>query len=74
MIQKRQTRKVCNICKRVVAVKKIFLYETLHKYVTLHADDISLFATTTPVDVHICRCCWERMEESVKAYIKKSED
>lgn len=74
MIQQRQTRKVCNICKRAVAVKKIFRYETLHKYVTLRADDICLVSATFPVDLHICSCCWERMEESVKAYIKKSED
>lgn len=74
MIQYRQTRKVCNICKRVVAAKKILRYETLHKYVTFHGDDICLVASTSPFDVHICSECWEKMEAMVKDCIKRSEE
>lgn len=65
MIKRRETTRNCDVCNRVVAVKRFIRFDTVSNYVTLRGDEKTLVSATHREDVHICSRCWGRMVDSV---------
>lgn len=73
MIVNRRTSKICNVCLKEVAFKDIFRFRTVKNYITLRIDYESLLQHTNPDEVHICKRCWDRMQNVVRTELEYAE-
>lgn len=73
MFVNRRTSKICNVCREEVAFKDIFRFRTVKNYIALKIDYEYPLHHTNPGEVHICKRCWDRMQNVVRAELEYAE-
>ena len=73
MIINRRTSKICNVCREEVAFKDKLRFRTVRNYITLNIDYESVMDHTIPGEVHICKRCWDRMQNVVRTELEYAE-
>lgn len=70
---KLDARKVCNSCRKTVAVKRLIGYRTLEDYVTIQQHDAPCYYddSQSKSERHYCSNCWSRFQRAVSDDIKE---
>lgn len=65
---KKETRKVCDVCRVTVAVKDKLSYKTMVPYTTLRHDTFSFDNNPSKRDdKHICTDCWSDIVDALRS-------
>lgn len=63
-----RTSKICDGCRATVAIRSI-LFHTVKDYVTIKKNEVPTYVnyedSTTTVDLHYCRDCWNTITENL---------
>lgn len=70
---KLNARKVCNSCRKTVAVKRFFGYRTVEDYVTIHEDEAPCYCddSQSKSKRHYCSSCWSRFQRAISEDIRE---
>lgn len=70
--------KYCDCCERQIAVKNFIRWNTVYDYVTIRGDDVTTYVNyednTTPVKLHYCRYCWNKIVKSISEEICTTQE
>ena len=68
MIEHQYKAKVCDICRKTLAVKKKFFYETKNSYMTMRGK--TTYGTGRQ-KVHLCDLCLLRMRDEIRKALEE---
>jgi len=72
MIVERRAEKRCNICRKVLAVKRGIFFRNVETYTTI-VTDFNAITGNCQFEKHFCGDCWNRLEYLVERELESNE-
>lgn len=69
MIVERRAEKRCDICNKLLAVKRFLFFKNVDWYLPIKEEFDGLFGDER-TELHICSFCWMNMKEKIRWEIK----
>ena len=68
MIIERRSEKLCNICRKTLAVKRFLFFHNVATYTTINMEYDGITGNGS-YEMHICERCWERLKTKIRSEV-----
>ena len=73
MIKEAYEHKVCDLCKKTVAVREFLRFKTIEPYYKLDRNSYDILGRNTIYEADFCNDCWTRMKRRVQTEMEEEE-
>ena len=69
MIVNRRAEKRCNVCNKLLAVKRFLFFENVDAYIPVDMEIYGIMGNDK-IEMHICQECWLKLKEKIQREIE----